>query len=192
MRLYSYKMVVDQGAAPNPFHGSCTLAICKPAIRRTAQPGDWIAGIGSKQLGHPNRLIYAMQVEQSLPMADYYRLYPQKRPDWGSGIFEKQAGDNIYNLENPDKPRLLKSVHTLDDMERDLSGTNVLISNLFYYFGNKAPKIPESLAFIAEVERGHRNSFNPSQIQSFLDWISVFPAGVQGFPIDGGDFLICQ
>jgi len=38
--LYSYTVRYDDGAAPNPFNGMCTLAICKPAIRRTAAPGD--------------------------------------------------------------------------------------------------------------------------------------------------------
>jgi hypothetical protein len=35
-RLFSYTVRVDDGAAPNPFRGLCTLAICKPAIRRGA------------------------------------------------------------------------------------------------------------------------------------------------------------
>lgn len=46
MRLFSYCIPVDDGAAPNPFWGVCTLAICKPAIRRVAEVGDWIAGVG--------------------------------------------------------------------------------------------------------------------------------------------------
>ena len=42
-KLYSYCLPYDDGAAPNPFWGTCTLVICKPAIRRTARVGDWIA-----------------------------------------------------------------------------------------------------------------------------------------------------
>ncbi len=44
MRIYAYILKVDSGFAPNPFHGWCTLACCKPAIRRKARPGDWIVG----------------------------------------------------------------------------------------------------------------------------------------------------
>jgi len=33
-RLYLYTMTYDSGFAPNPFHGICTLACCKPGIRR--------------------------------------------------------------------------------------------------------------------------------------------------------------
>jgi len=47
-RLYSYTIPIDDGAAPNPFWGTCTLAICKPAIRRTAKVGNWVVGLGSK------------------------------------------------------------------------------------------------------------------------------------------------
>ena len=47
-RLYSYVLRFDDGAAPNPFWQTCTLAICKPAIRRTSRIGDWVIGTGSK------------------------------------------------------------------------------------------------------------------------------------------------
>ncbi|MGE3595803.1 MAG: hypothetical protein AB7N70_09645 [Dehalococcoidia bacterium] len=40
----SYKMTHDTGFAPNPFWGCLTLATCKPGIRQTRGPGDWIAG----------------------------------------------------------------------------------------------------------------------------------------------------
>ena len=47
--LYSYTIPYDDGAAPNPYWGVLTLAICKPVIRRTAEIGDWVVGTGSKQ-----------------------------------------------------------------------------------------------------------------------------------------------
>src|SRR5712671_5339411 len=34
MRLYSYVVARDFGFAPNPFFGVCTLATCKPDIRK--------------------------------------------------------------------------------------------------------------------------------------------------------------
>ena len=49
MKLYSYVMIYDTGFAPNPFWGYCTLATCKPGIRRPAEQGDWIIGSGYKQ-----------------------------------------------------------------------------------------------------------------------------------------------
>lgn len=32
--VYEYVMTSDSGFAPNPFHGACTLACCKPKIRK--------------------------------------------------------------------------------------------------------------------------------------------------------------
>ena len=62
-RLYSYVVVSDHGFAPNPFHGYCTLANCKPRIRGSAQPGDWILGSASRAGGgaRPRRLRHARQ-----------------------------------------------------------------------------------------------------------------------------------
>ena len=59
MTLYSYTIAIDTGFAPNPFNGFCTLACCKPGIRRTAQDGDYVVGIGPK--GSGNRVVYAMR-----------------------------------------------------------------------------------------------------------------------------------
>ena len=68
-RLFTYTIPIDDGAAPNPFAGMCSLAICKPGIRRTAQVGDWVAGLGSKNAPSGDlsgRLVYAMRVERVL------------------------------------------------------------------------------------------------------------------------------
>ena len=37
-KLFTYKVMHDGGSAPNPYSELCTLAICKPAIRRVASP----------------------------------------------------------------------------------------------------------------------------------------------------------
>lgn len=38
MRVFSYIVSKDFGHAPNPFHGVCILACCKPAVRRSTEP----------------------------------------------------------------------------------------------------------------------------------------------------------
>ena len=45
--LFSYVVRYDSGFAPNPFHGFCTLATCKPGIRAHANVGDWVVGTAS-------------------------------------------------------------------------------------------------------------------------------------------------
>ena len=66
--LYSYVVAYDSGFAPNPFNGFCTLATCKPEIRKRANIGDWIIGTGSHREGvrRGGFLVYAMRVEEAL------------------------------------------------------------------------------------------------------------------------------
>lgn len=76
-RLFSYTIPYDAGAAPNPFRGMCTLAICKPQIRLNAIVGDWVVGLGSKNAPSGDlsgRMVYAMRVNQILSLRDYDRL----------------------------------------------------------------------------------------------------------------------
>ena len=83
MRTYLYKLTSDRGGAPcalEPEAGAealLTLAICKPAIRRTAQPGDRILGITSHSLertdGYPlGAVIYAAVVREGVEARDYF------------------------------------------------------------------------------------------------------------------------
>lgn len=66
--LYTYCIPYDDGAAPNPYWGICTLAICKPVIRRVARVGDWVVGTGSSHspIGDvAGAVVYAMQVTET-------------------------------------------------------------------------------------------------------------------------------
>jgi hypothetical protein len=49
--LRSYVITSDTGFAPNVTGGYCTLATCKPRIRRNADVGEWILGTPSKSDG---------------------------------------------------------------------------------------------------------------------------------------------
>ena len=82
MPAYIYVVARDFGFAPNPFHGYCTLATCKPIIRRVAKVGDWVVGVGGKDLDATGRLIFAMQVTETMSFNDYWSSpeYRDKRP----------------------------------------------------------------------------------------------------------------
>ena len=83
MRLFSYTIPIDDGAAPNPFGGLCTLTICKPAIRRVAIKDDWIAGLGSMHAPSGDlsgRLVYAMRVDEVMSLREYDRKAPLRWP----------------------------------------------------------------------------------------------------------------
>lgn len=153
-RLFTYTIPIDDGAAPNPFNGMCSLAICKPSIRRVAKPGDWVAGLGSKNApsgdlsGH---LVYAMRVEEVLSLQDYDRnaesRWPYRIPNLQSAALQDRLGDCIYDFSSG-VPIQRSSVHGASNIFTDLSGENVLLSKDFYYFGNRARKLPDKLLAI--------------------------------------------
>ncbi|MBK7869163.1 MAG: hypothetical protein IPJ74_00065 [Saprospiraceae bacterium] len=75
----SYVLRFDNGAAPNPFWGTCTLTICKPAIRRSAKSWRLVIGTGSKNsklkdgriYDLSDSLVYAMKITNKLSLRDY-------------------------------------------------------------------------------------------------------------------------
>ena len=187
MKLYSYVITHDTGFSPNPFWGCCTLANCKPAIRRTAKVGDWIVGLSPKASG--NRLIYAMQVEDIIPFDQYYRdsRFAAKIPDYAKGKVVYKCGDNIYKpLPNGDFQQL-QSMHSNGTNENpktkahDLGGKNILISKTFYYFGSKPLDLPESLDDL-KVGRAHKSRFSANIMATFIKFISRQTAGINAPP----------
>lgn len=88
-RIYRYVVRYDNGTAPRPYGKVCSLAICKPDIRRGARVGDWIIGFRSR---HPGEVVYVMQVEECLSLGEYWRdrRFRDRRP--GASAFP----DNIY------------------------------------------------------------------------------------------------
>jgi hypothetical protein len=70
-KVYFYVVDRDFGFAPNPFHGYCTLATCKPNIRAKAQLADWVVGMGGSRLKATGHCIFAMCVSQTLSFSEY-------------------------------------------------------------------------------------------------------------------------
>jgi hypothetical protein len=178
--LFSYVIPSDNGAAPNPFWGVCTLVICKPAIRRAAQVGDWIVGTGSADspIGDiRGKVVYAMQVTGKMPMWEYDAYVrehlPNKVPQWYSGNPCLMVGDSIYDFSY-DPPKVRKSVHDVSHRDRDLSGQYALLSEHFYYFGDRPREVPDHLKGIVKRGPGHRSGANDGYIGPFLEWIEGF------------------
>jgi len=108
--LFSYILRYDSGFAPNPFGRACTLACCKPTIRRTASPDDWL--IGTTPAPNAGRLTYAMRITQALTFDHYWDAHPEKRPS------SDPRGDNIYR---PDPKRRLVQVANGSNERRRLA-----------------------------------------------------------------------
>jgi hypothetical protein len=178
MTLYSYTLRFDDGAAPNPYWGVCTLAICKPAIRRAAKKGDWVVGLGSK--GSPDgdisgKVVYAMRVTAVLTLAQYDKYcresLPRKIPAWTNSKFRRKVGDCIYDYRHGTKPILRPSVHTKENRQTDLRGKNVLLSRHFYYFGDQPIPLPRRLLPIVQQTQGHKSRANDEFVDRFVAWI---------------------
>lgn len=187
MKLYTYVVVHDTGFSPNPFWGYCTLADCKPAIRRTAEVGDWIVGLSPKASG--NRIVFAMRVDEILDYASYHcdERFANKIPDFVRSEVVWKAGDNIYRPTPSGDFQQLRSMHSNGDVENpetkahDLGGLKVLIASKFYYFGGSGPELPPHLEEL-KVGRAHKNRFSRETIRSFLEFISAYTQGVCAAP----------
>ena len=175
MTLYSYTVVHDNGFAPNPFHGICTLACCKPGIRRTAKEGDYVIGLGPKNLG--SRVVYAMRVKETPELEDYWHedRFHIKRPDMQVGG-EKAVGDNIYHLGKSGEWQQEWSLHSLPNGQEDwkltrtdTGGEKVLIGDDFIYWGGDGPPLPENLQDLI-TGRGHKSKVNDKHLLAFIDW----------------------
>jgi len=182
MALYTYIITYDGGVMPNPYHGVCTLAVCKPAIRRTAKVGDWLMATGRSAAPTKEKLIYAMRVEEIMPMEDYFdeARFQVKKPNLKGSDPRCRAGDNIYSKVG-NTWKQLPGGRDKDSIEKDVSGKNVLISEHFYYFGAGAVALPSGLESLIHKNQGHRCKFPEELIQKFAKWLEKdFSPGVLG------------
>lgn len=178
--VYSYIVTCDRGSAPNPFHRFCTLAICKPDIRRTAKRGDYVIGLAG--LEYRNRapvdwpIVYAMKITKDpMPFDEYWDdpRFRVKQPKQNAGGVQR-VGDNIYHRDSRGEWIQVPSVHGPCDIRRDTSGKNVLISTDFIYWGSDGPELPTKLCAL-RVGRKHKRfrSYIPAEkhvVDDFIEW----------------------
>jgi hypothetical protein len=179
-RIFSYVVTHDHGFAPNPYGGFLTLATCKPVVRRTAAVGDWVVGTGSVRGVGSNCLVYAAQVSEVVPIEEYgdERRFSVKTPR-SSGRGWQRHGDNIYYRDEAGWHRRRNPYHMKpEQMARDLSGRNVLISQRFWYFGRRAPELPERFLALRKKGPGHKLFEEPELARAFHEFLSEFQPGV--------------
>lgn len=194
-RLFTYTVCIDDGAAPNPFRGMCSLAICKPGIRSVAKQGDWVAGLGSKKAlsgDLSGKLVYAMLIDDVLSFEEYDRRasadWPHRIPNVDSSDLSERLGDCIYDFSSG-VPVQRRSVHGPENVATDLNGKNVLLSRNFYYFGGHAYPLPDDLLAICHQTQGHKSNANAPYFQRFVTWLQgldLTPGQLYGWP----DFII--
>lgn len=175
--VYSYVVRWDYGFAPNPFHGYCTLATCKPRIRAKAVRGDWVVGTGSKERELDGRLVYAMKVSEVLTFQEYWSddRFLCKRPIL-TGSLKQVYGDNIYHRSSSGGWIQEDSHHSRaggklneKNLRRDTQTDRVLIGVQFVYWGGQGPALPRRLRSFKGVDLCHQSPGHKC----------VFPAGLQ-------------
>ncbi len=181
--VFVYVVDRDFGFAPNPFGGVCTLATCKPRVRSAASVGDWIVGMGGSRLNATGRAIFAMKVSEKLTFEDYWSdpRYKSKKPV-RNGSLRTLIGDNIYSRNSQGGWQQADSHHSNADgsenianLENDTQTNAVLISDNFFYFGNEAPEIPQSILNTLGYRNriGHRRFGPNSGAMELISWIET-------------------
>lgn len=197
MKLFSYIVARDFGFAPNPFYGFCTLATCKPRVRKHASIGDWVIGTGAvtkyKLAGH---LIYAMKVEEIMDFDSYWDdpRFACKKPIM-NGSLKQLYGDNIYHqvkntwVQSDSHHSLSADRPNQTNIVYDTSAKHLLIARKFVYFGSAAPVIPDKFRPYQGEDicchgRGYRNGAHElaTALESWLDDRGEW--GVQGMPLE--------
>jgi hypothetical protein len=200
-RIYSYIVRYDSGFAPNPFYDFCTLATCKPEIRRTAQLDDWIVGSGSndRKVRRGGYLVYAMRVTEAIRFDEYNDdpRFSRKRP-YRVGSRKQSCGDNIYHRTNEHGAwQQRDSFHSQADGSRhtehvdiDTRVNRVLVSDDFIYWGGEGPLIPGVLRDadgrqLCKRGIGYSVFDDTNLLLQFRAWIDQLgPRGYRGAPYE--------
>lgn len=191
MNLFSYVITRDYGFAPNPYFEICSLATCKPVIRGQAQVGDCVCGFAGKNTIVGGKLVYLMKVTEKLTFEQYWKdeRYICKRPNFTRSK-KFCYGDNIYHKNTQSGQWLQEnSHHSYDDginyknLSKDTGKDAVLLSNTYWYFGNRAINIPCEFNEIIASARAHKRIKNEGLILHFLKWIErEYEQGINGIP----------
>ncbi|MEH2062331.1 MAG: hypothetical protein V7K50_08630 [Nostoc sp.] len=182
--IYMYVVDRDFGFAPNPFHGYCTLATCKWKIRNSAEVEDWVIGMGGSTLKATGKCIFAMRVTEKITFNEYWTIptFLDKKPV-RNGSQKMMVGDNIYYHDSSSNKWSQADSHhsnadgsvNLDNLNKDTSSSNVLISKHFLYFGREAPVVPhELLNTIGYQNRIDHRVFNENTtngVRPLIEWL---------------------
>ncbi len=189
-RIFLYRMMTDAGSAPNVAGDVCTLAICKPMIRRSARVGDIIIGLRAKsgELGRlaphaVDSVLYVMRVTDKKTFAEYDAFsgtyLPVKIP-----TELHPEGDCLYRADGTQREG---GHHGPHNAAQDLSGLYVLMGagarkNFWYRKDPAGYRLPADLAAALDAEsvrRGHRVHELTAELEAqLLAWLSTFPTDI--------------
>lgn len=184
-----YKLTTDNGGAPAIYRRKLSLAICKGAIRSSAEVGDWVVGIAAKSLRDDTGLIYVAQVDEVLEEGAYYASPSHsRRPD---AIYEWKKGRLRLKPNAP--------FHGSEHVSSDVGDAppyrkaRVLLSSRYRYYGSSASDwygdvAPRALEAARTVTQGHRVNHTDDTYRAWEKVIAAAMKRPQGrvVPIDSG------
>lgn len=114
-----------------------------------------------------------MKVSEKMTMREYDEYcqasFQYKIPQWRNrDDYRLRVGDCIYDYSEGEPPKLRWSVHDERNRKRDLGGEHALLSNHFFYFGDKPVKLPDSLKPIIHATQGHKSNANQPYLGEFI------------------------
>ena len=178
MRIWTYVIQDDIGAAPNYALPTVTLAICKPIIRRLARPGDIVLAFNGRRVNgpaeacafpNPNTVRWAGVVSESVPFALYWDdpRFAGKRPGCCP------VPDNIYRSGPKGLTQELNASHGPEHAGRDIGGLNALVFARSWRFGDEGPSLPARFGlWMTGGRRGQRRHDLRSEIgAALLAWL---------------------
>jgi hypothetical protein len=156
LKVWTYVITVDAGAAPNFEHGLTTLTVCKPRIRKAAERGDLVLAFNSSKLNpdEPHSVRWAGLVTEVVSLEDYWtdKRFEGKKPG------KSPKPDNIYRPTGTGElKQVSNTTHGPQDFARDVNGENALVLSPTWYFGPEVAVLPASFNLrMIGGRRGHR------------------------------------
>lgn len=189
-RFFLYRLQTDAGSAPNVHGDVCSLAICKPIVRRSAKIGDYIIGLRGRsgeigKLGSHavDSVLYVMRVTRKMTFAEYDAYCSAELPIKIPSPENDFVGDCQYTATGEQRPGPHSPIHT----ERDLGGKFVLLGdtacvNYWYRRDPAGFRLPADLADewdVATVARGHRVKAHSDKTEArLIEWLATFPTAL--------------
>lgn len=173
MRVHTYVIAVDSGAAPNYDQPFTTLAVCKPRIRKKAAVGDFVLAFAGKDVNpfEPHTVVWAGIVSEKMTFADYWndKRFTGKKPAcWKNPDACRQEGrctrpdrcqypDNFYRPVDSGLMWVENPVHDADAAQHDTNGLYVLAFDPSWCFRANGPLMPSEFGLrMTHGRRGER------------------------------------
>lgn len=173
MKVWRYVITHDDGTAPHYGPPFTTLAICKPKIRKGAQPGDLLMAFAGREISSdPDRVVWAGIVREKLTFEQYWfdKRFQGKKPS------ATKWPDNIYMPGGAGLMQVPNRIHGAGNVARDCGGQFVLVMDPAWHLDSDLSSLPEQffdLRLAANHRRGHRVTHIPSPVAvEMVTWLA--------------------